>query len=451
MRTQAGGVIALNDRQQTLSEFNKFYWDDIQGFASTATCGPARWWTPQRLLAVLSLMAWGTGQTLLDRFKLARQSLGKSGAKTYQGMIKAFAYTGPKLIEDAKVCLRRHSKILADDLGSLFGWVIFVADGSRFDLSRTQKNIDAMGQSNKDGAGPQMGVTVLWHMGTQLPWDWRIGRGDFSERAHFEDMIDSTPVGSLLVTDAGFNGYGIMSRIIQGGRHFLIRLGSNTTLLTELGHASEVRDTVYLWPAYAQQGKEPPLVTRLIRLPLRTKPQNRRKGKRQKHSVRWMYLLTSVLNPVLLSDHAAGEIYQMRWGIECCYRTLKRTMESSKLRSHLPANATLEINGLIMGLVILGLLAQRAIHSAGGDPGRWSPASALRVVKCGLRKPGMIRQWNRFLAKALIDSYRRKSKTRVEWVRKKSHDPVPRSPKYAKATKEQQELAHWLWSSPLNS
>jgi hypothetical protein len=444
-RTEAGGVIAWSDRQQTLLELNNSCWSGVDGLASTAACGPARWWTPQRLLSVLTLMAWGKGQTLIDRFNLARQALGKGGAKTFQGMIKAFNYTGPKLIHDAIRELQKQVQTVAD---KVCGWVVFAVDGSRFDLCRTQSHAEAMGKCSKAGSGPQMGLTVLWHMGAQLPWDWRIGPGDFSERAHLEEMIDSMPAGSLCVTDPGFSGYGVMTRIVQGGKHFLIRLGSNTTLLKELGHGVEVRDTVYLWPSHAQQDKQPPLVARLIRLPLAAKPQNRRRGKRQRQAPRrWMYLLTSVLDQSLLSDHSAGMIYRMRWGIECCYRTLKQTMDARKLRSRIPDNATLEINGLIMGLVMLGLLTQKAILAGGGNARRWSPAQALRIVQHGLRRPKAIRLWNRFLAKALIDDYRRKHKTRVEWARKKRHDPVPSPPKRVKANKSQCELAQSIWSS----
>ncbi len=434
----------MSDRQQTLLELNNSCWSGVGDFASTAACGPARWWTPQRLLSVLTLMAWGKGQALTDRFKLARQALGKKGAKTFQGMIKAFDYTGPKLIQEAIGELQKQVATVAD---KVCGWVVFAVDGSRFELCRTQSHIEAMGQCSKAGSGPQMGVTVLWHMGAQLPWDWRIGRGDFSERAHLEEMIDSMPADSLCVADPGLVGYGVMTRIVKSGRHFLIRLGSNTTLLKELGHGMEVRDTVFLWPSHAQKDKQPPLVARLIGLPLKAKPQNRRKGKRRRSTPRRMYLLTSVLEPSLLSDRSAGLIYRMRWGIECCYRTLKQTMEARKLRSHIPKNATLEINGLLMGLVMLGLLTQRAILARGGNARRWSPAQALRIVQHGLRKPRTVRRWNRYLAKALIDDYHRKRKTRVEWARKKRHDPVPSPPKRVKANKSQRELAQSIWSS----
>ena len=447
-RTEAGGVIALSDRQQTLLELNKSCWSEVDGFARTCACGPARWWTPERLLTVLTLTAWCKGPTLIDRFNLAREALGKGGAKTYQGMVKAFNYTGPKLIREAILKLQKQTEALAAQVGRVCGWVVFAVDGSRFDLCRTQRHIDAMGRCSKAGSGPQMGVTVLWHIGARLPWDWRIGRGDFSERAHFQEMIDSTPLDSLYVADPGLVGYGVMTRIVQSGRHFLIRLGSNTRLLTGLGHGVEVKDTVYLWPSHAQQDKQPPLVARLIRLPLVAKPQNRRKGRRRRHvPVRWMYLLTSVLDRSLLSNHSAGVIYRMRWGIECCYRTLKQTMNARKLRSCIPQNAVLEINGLIMGLVMLGLVTQRAILADGGDARRWSPANALRIVQSGLRKPRTVRIWSRFLAKALIDNYRRKRKTRVEWARKKRHDPVPSPPKRVKASKSQQELAQSIWSS----
>ena len=45
----------------------------------------------------------------------------------------------------------------------------------------------------------------MWHVGTGLPWDWRTGPSDSSEREHLGQMIESLPKGALIAADAGFS------------------------------------------------------------------------------------------------------------------------------------------------------------------------------------------------------------------------------------------------------
>ena len=108
-------------------------------------------------------------------------------------------------------------------------------------------------------------MTTLYHLGTGLPWDWTIGRGTESERDHLRMMLVSLPPGSLIVADAGFTGYDLLREILRAGHSFLIRVGANVTLLTELGLEVESHgNAVWLWPAGKRE--ECPLRLRLIRL-----------------------------------------------------------------------------------------------------------------------------------------------------------------------------------------
>ena len=215
---------------------------------------------------------------------------------------------------------------------------------------------------------------MLWQMGLGLPWAWRVGRADSSERDHLLTLLDDTPADSLPVMDAGYSGYRLLSAIADSGRCFLIRASRSVRLLSDLGYAEPVDEqTVWLWPERAQRDRQPPLVLRLIRLPGAV--ERRRK----------VYLLTNVRDPARLSDEQASVLYRMRWGVELGYRSLKQTLERRKLRSHAPAQALFEIHGPILGLMLLGLMTVAAILEAGGDPLGWSVAAALRVVRQGVR------------------------------------------------------------------
>jgi hypothetical protein len=152
------------------------------------------------------------------------------------------------------------------------GWLVFAVDGSRMDVPRTRKNEErysaksklsrnaqkrrrvakrrysAMKARERKANVPRIWPTMMWHVGSGLPWDWRTGPSDSSEREHFQEMLGSAPVGALLTADAGFVGYDLCKTVLAAVRHLLVRVGSNVTLLKKLGYAREHDGLVYLWP-----------------------------------------------------------------------------------------------------------------------------------------------------------------------------------------------------------
>jgi len=393
--------------------------------------GPRRWWTPARLLTALVLVAWGGGaQALTERFATARAVLGDPDtARTYQGWTKALLAAGLRLAEAAAAWWRGQMSARAGSAWTLYGWCVLAADGSRFALPRTAELLRVFGFGGRDESQPQLWITTLWHLGLGLPWAWRIGRADASERRHLAALLPDTPPNCLLVADAGYVGYELLRQIVGSGRHFLVRVGRNVHLLTHLGYAQVERGhTVYLWPAYAQRQAQPPLGLRLIRLPVGPKGQP-------------VCLLTSVTDPARLSDEQAGVLYRLRWGIELMYRSLKQTLQARTLRSTAPAQVLFEMHGLMLGLMLLGLWTTRAIQARGGRPGGWSVAGALQVVRRALRRPDTPQPWTDRLAHAVPDRYLRRRKVRVIWPRKKQHDPPPGCPNVRPATATERRAA----------
>jgi len=74
------------------------------------------------------------------------------------------------------------------------------------------------------------GLHVEWHVGTGLPWNWRIGPADSSERAHWLEMLPTLPLGALMAVDAGFVGCEYTRAVVESLRHVLLRVGSNVRL-----------------------------------------------------------------------------------------------------------------------------------------------------------------------------------------------------------------------------
>ena len=208
-----------------------------------------------------------------------------------------------------------------------------------------------------------MWLTTMFHVGTGLPWDWRIGPSDSSERDHLRQMIAALPAGALVTADAGFVGYETWKAILDSGRHFLIRVGANVRLLRKLGYVEErKKGLVYLWPDREAKRNQPPLVLRMV------------VARGGRHPV---YLVTSVLDETTLSDPQVVEIYALRWGIELFYRHFKQTFGCRKLRSHRADNAELEATWSLLGLWAMMLHAQVVLKEKEVPPKRISVAGVL--------------------------------------------------------------------------
>jgi hypothetical protein len=391
-------------------------------------------WTPQRVVWLAILMAWSAEQTLQARFEDSRQVLRAVFPKwslgtTYTGWSDAQA----KWLTPLRPALaRRLRQRLQESAGRQWrreGWCAFAVDGSRIECPRTAANQQELGCAGRKKTGPQLFLTTLWHMGTGLPWDFRIGSGKASERRHLEQMLPQLPRQSIVVADAGFTGYQLYRRLLAARQNFLLRVGSNVHLLRQLGYFErEGRDTVYLWPE--KQRRRRPLVLRLLR---------RRQGKRT------MYLVTNVLDKAALSAESAGVLYEMRWGVEVFFRSLKQTLQRRKMLSRSPQAAAGELTGSVLGLWLLGLLSVSAIVTRGGDPLSWSVALARQRVRRSLQRALTRRHPDRGLigdlGRAVRDNYVRYSRKKArDWPHKKNEAP-PGRPDIQPATREQKQAA----------
>lgn len=336
--------------------------------------------------------------------------------------------------------------------GECSGFVVFGVDGSRVELPRTASHEAIYSPSPKrsgkkkrnrrkqpqSAAGtkkanvPQMWLTTMFHVGTGLPWDWRSGPSDSSEREHALEMLGSLPEGGLLTADAGFVGYDFARTILLSGRHLLIRVGANVKLLRKLGFVRESEGTVYVWTDKAAMRLQAPLVFRLIVL----------QGPR--HPV---CLITSVRNAKTLSDRAVSDLYRKRWGVELFYRSLKQTFGRRKLRSTSPQNADVELEWSLVGLWGLGLSTAAELAKAEVPPSRISMAGALRSFRRLMRDylHSAVRSQTLcvMLRRSLIDTYERRSKASRDYPRKKRHEPTG-VPTITEATSQQIKQARML-------
>ena len=426
---------------------------DFSSVRLRASCA----WGAAGLARLALLWAWSDEATLIDRFhaarRIARFVVGPRAepAATYQAFLKLLRARTAALAALLILALRRRMRADLGDRFEVAGFATFAVDGSRLQMPRTASNqarftaprgrgpkarrrrraASAQGQASrrKKAEGPQMWLTTMGHVGTGLPWDWRTGPDDSSEREHLRRMIADLPAGALVTADAGFVGYDTWAALIASGRHLLVRVGSNVRLLRGLGYARRCDEVVYLWPnAQASRG-EPPLVLRLVAVRAARHP---------------MYLVTSVLDPSRLPNDQVIEMYRLRWGVELFYPHFKQSFGRRKLRSHRGENAEVEATWSLLGLWAMALHGQVELSYDAVPASRVSISGLLRAYRGAMREyqvtPGPGRSLRDHLAVATVDMYRRRSKTSRDFPRKKQEKPIG-PPRIRSATPQEVEQA----------
>jgi len=371
---------------------------------------------------------------LRECFAAAREALvamygsRRRPGETLAGFLDALHQQSAALLSVVVSSLRRMTIRLSGRHWRLGPWVVMGADGSRVECPMTRRNERGLGCAGKDKTTPQVFVTTLFHVVTGLPWGWVRGRGNSSERGQLRRMLKDLPRRTLLLMDAGFHGYVLLRALLLLGHDFIVRVGSNVTLLRGLGWEYEQRgSTVYLWPR--NHRKRSPLVLRLVEI--------QSKGKR-------VYLLTSVRGTELLKDGEVALLYRLRWGIEVMYRTFKRTLEHHKMRSDTPQRAQIELDWYMVGLWMLGLMTLESMNPRRRLSERWSAAGSISCVRLAMRNARRPRRrggLRRELSRAVQDGYvRTRPKKARHYPRKKTERPAGR-PKMRMATRAEIQAA----------
>jgi hypothetical protein len=280
--------------------------------------------------------------------------------------------------------------------------------------------------TKKKRTSPQMWLTLLWHVGTGLPWNWKTGPSDSSERDHLREMLPDLPKNTLITADAGFVGYEFWKSIVDANLSFVIRVGGNVKLIRNLGVARQHDQTVYLWPDEARRRSHPPLVLRLIVLHGGKQP---------------VYLVTN-LPKSKLTDRQAARVYHARWGIEVFFRTYKQTFLRRKLRSHKPEYAELELDWSLLALWGMLLVGQLELHASGQAAARQSPVQTIRAFQTTITEYRIRPATDDYslwlgLRTAVLDEPRTtRDKSSRDYPKKKQRERTS-APKIITATKQQ--------------
>lgn len=404
---------------------------------------------PSWLAAVaISCWGWTPRGTLTDRVKTACSVVGRvwnvETTVSRQGLMKALASSGEALVE-----------LIVDQLAVTLstlkghwtrgGKVNIAVDGTKMKAPRTQANqrVFAASRSSRKrrtyrsaadaskAATVQVLMTVFWHLSTGLPLRWKIDGASGSERKSVEELIEQLPHNARLIGDAEYVGYPLWSTVINAGRSFLFRVGSNVTLLKNLGHYRAGDGYVYLWPDHALRKEQPPLVLRLFII------------HNGRHRV---YLVT---NELAMPETLASELYRGRWGIEVFFRSIKQSCQRSKLCCGTPENVYSELHWTLLGIWSAMFLGSQTIAGEGLPPDRLSPVKVMRAFADTIYaihvNGSAIELLSDLLTRAQLtdESRRTSSKTSRRYPRKKKRRKCG-APHLKQATTLQKQLARKL-------
>lgn len=411
-------------------------------------------WDPEQLAAQALIWSWQETKHVTDAFGHAEEvceELGmKEAAKSYTSLMNALGRYGDVFA----VVLRERFQSLAEEAaGRHFetsGWVLIGFDGSRATAPRSVSNESAFcapnygngkrakyGKKKSKGMrrkrneqnkprpqAPQAWMTMMWHMGLRLPWTWRLGPSNSSERDHVKQILgeEGFHENTLFCGDAGFTGYPLWSLILAQGYNFLVRVGANVNLLSEKADIKQLGGGIVLcWPKGKMNSGEPPLRLRLVQVKV---------GKTE------MWMLTNVLDRKQLTKKQIIRFYKMRWGIEVEFRGLKQTIDKHTLRCRNAGRVLAELDWSLRAMAVAELLAIReqivaAVDNGEGasyDPQDRSLANTMRALrKCmrnlhkyGTHDNGFMQQ----LARATVQRYNNRTDKRARY-RPKNPDKKP--------------------------
>lgn len=424
-------------------------------------------WVAEQVMTQALIWSWQEAKNVTDAFEQAREicddlKLNRT-IVTYTAFMNALTRQR-ELFHDR---LRDRFQVLAEKVGGerfrTRGWVLIGFDGSRVTAPRTESNERAFcapnyGHGKKAKYGkkkskgmrrlrnkqnppqpqkPQAWITMMWHMGLRLPWSWRLGPSNSSERDHVRDILrhEEFPENTLFCGDAGFVGYPLWSAILTTGKqHFLVRVGANVDLLSETADVQKCGGEVLCWPKGRMNSGDPPLRLRLVKVMI---------GKTK------VWILTSVLSERQLSKKQIAKFYKMRWGLEIEFRGLKQTLDKHTLKCRNSDRLLVELDWSIRAMAVAELIALREQMSDGSenatdadnDPQDRSLANTMRALRKCMRQlhklPEAEDDLLQALSRAVVQRYNNRTDKRARY-RPKNPDKKPLGdPNVTKLSNEQ--------------
>lgn len=259
-------------------------------------------------------------------------------------------------------------------------WV-FRVDGSTVSMPDEPELVDSFGYAhtrNGPSRFPVARTTFVELTGLNTIWDYRMDEYTRSEDSQFQEMWESLPPGSIGLLDKKFCSFYNLAKLRQRRVAVVTPLHQrrDPQKLIRMGKGfgpNQWLVPLALCPQLRRQYDDPSLPqvlwVRLIRVCYR-------RGKKAK--VLW--LVTTLIDPVMYPAAEVAELYRTRWGIETRIGSLKTTLEMNVLRGKNVIAVRREVASIILGHNLVWMLMHEAATATQRPVEDISFASAVKTV-----------------------------------------------------------------------
>ncbi|MBN2579399.1 MAG: transposase [Pirellulales bacterium] len=331
-------------------------------------------WDLHPLLWILLLMTYCSGDSLPEKFEAAKGFYvvccpkRKRPGRSFAGFEKAITKLPLPILRAVATGIRGRFQTVFRERWKVSNFVPLGCDGTRQNFPRTEELERRLGSGGKEGSSPTIWNTSIVHLTLGIPFCWRLGKGSKpNERSHLLLMLRCLPQAVLVVADAGYAGYEVVTTMMTKVT-FLIRMSSKATFYHDTDQPLEQfrEGIVYYWPKKQQNEGKPPFRGRLLRI----------------HSIRHkadVWLFTNAEDPRQLSLEMAATCYRWRWENEGFFRNYKRTLKKATLMGRTPAQDHREAEASMIATQLLLYQGATAMPSAtkSGLPVMRSPRRVL--------------------------------------------------------------------------
>lgn len=256
---------------------------------------------------------------------------------------------------------------------------IMAIDGTTQDVADTRANAMYFGRLTEGPSRspfPQLRAVYLAECGTHAVIDAVLAPCKHNERTMASQLLRSIQADMLITMDRGFFSLGFVLALRQRGAEVLSRL-QRGMLMTPPAPRQILPDGSWLVTVTNKtvRGLKQPVCLRVVQYQVNDPD--------VPHFQQTQRLVTTLLDPHVISAQELVDLYHQRWEIETTideHKTHQR-LAQTPLRSHQPSGVYQEMYGLLLAHYAIRALMYQAATQAHLDPDRLSFTSAIQAIQ----------------------------------------------------------------------
>jgi hypothetical protein len=280
--------------------------------------------------------------------------------------------------------IARSARRVTDAVGASYtyqGRPIFLFDGTTLSMPDEPDLARTFGYSSSQHGHsrfPVARVSMLVRWGVWAIRDYRMDPYVCNENEQLRQMWHLLPDGCICIVDKHFSSFFTLAKLSQRDIGILAPLHQSRSPWAlirsgyRIGHCQWLVP-LELCPALRKKYGDPSLPSclwvRLIRV---------RRRALGRHSALW--LVTTLMNPVLYPSAVLARWYRQRWPIETRIGSIKTTLQLNVLRSKTAVGARSEVAATILAHNLVWRLIHQAAQQEQVPPDRVSFAAAVKLI-----------------------------------------------------------------------